>query len=184
MSFKSNIFRVSISFLLVACFAVGGFADTIRLKDGSKVKGKIVGFSGGKFVVAVGEGTRRREMTFIAADIDSIEFDTPRSPATNVMASDRTTSTARPEDTRVAQKSVPDPIVEEEEVVSDTSTPAEPQASKPIAATNSPSATAPSNKKVSFGKPVALAVKVLAEKEAAGVYGLCIVTDEAAHRVK
>ena len=28
------------------------------------------------------------------------------------------------------------------------------------------------------------AVKVLAEKEAAGVYGLCIVTDEAAHRVK
>ncbi|HUR99639.1 MAG TPA: hypothetical protein VMZ26_16355 [Pyrinomonadaceae bacterium] len=28
------------------------------------------------------------------------------------------------------------------------------------------------------------AVKLLSEKEAAGVYGLCIVTDEAAHRIK
>src|SRR5215212_9202660 len=108
MSFKSNIFRASISFLLVVCFAVGGFADTIRLKDGSKVKGKIVGFSGGKFIVAVGEGARRREMTLVAADIDSIEFDTPRSPPTNVMASDRVTLPARTDNNNVAQKPVPE----------------------------------------------------------------------------
>src|SRR5215210_6223597 len=113
MSFKSNIFRASISFLLVVFFAVGGFADTIRLKDGSKVKGKIVGFTGGKFIVAVGEGVRRREMTFVAADIDSIEFDTPRAPTTNVMASDRTTSPVRTEDNNVAQKPVPEPVIEE-----------------------------------------------------------------------
>jgi len=168
MSFKSNIFRASISFLLVVCFAVGGFADTIRLKDGSKVKGKIVGFSGGKFIVAVGEGSRRREMTLVAADIDSIEFDTPRSPGTNVMASDRTTSPVRPDANTVAQRPVPQPVVEEEEAVVVPSIPAEKQTSKPatIPAANPPVTT--SNKRVSSGKPVALAVKVLADNTANG----------------
>ena len=169
MSFKSNIFRASVSFLLVACFAVGGFADTLRLKDGSKVKGKIVGFSGGKFIVAVGEGSRRREMTFVAADIDSIEFDTPRSPGTNVMASDRTTSAARPNGPIVAQKPVPEPVIEEEEPAAGSSTPAE-AVSKPapVTTSNPPVTTASTNKKVSFGKPVELAVKVLADNTANG----------------
>jgi hypothetical protein len=60
------------------------------MKDGSKVKGKIVGFTGGKFVIAVGDGSRRREMTLVASDVESIDFDTPRSPDTNVLASNRT----------------------------------------------------------------------------------------------
>ncbi|HUR96758.1 MAG TPA: LecA/PA-IL family lectin [Pyrinomonadaceae bacterium] len=169
MSFKSNVFRAAISFLLVVCFGAGAFADTIRLKDGSKVKGKIVGFSGGRFVVAVGEGSRRREMTFVAADIDSIEFDTPRSASTNVLASDRTPSTPSRPDTRVAQKPVPEPVIEEEESATVPSTPVRAPASKPAIVTNSnPAAGTASNKKVSFGKPVALAVKVLADNTANG----------------
>ncbi|MEO8572436.1 MAG: LecA/PA-IL family lectin [Pyrinomonadaceae bacterium] len=170
MSFKSIIFRALVSFLLVVSFAVAGFADTIRLKDGSKVKGKIVGFSGGKFVVAVGEGSRRREMTLVAADIDSIEFDTPRSPATNVMASDRTTSTARPDDIKVARTPVPEPVIEEEDVVSvPSAAPAGTAAPKTSVVTNSnlPAQTA-SNKKVAFGKPLAIAVKVLADNTSNG----------------
>jgi hypothetical protein len=50
-------------------------ADTIRLKDGSIIKGKIVRFTGGNFSVEIGEGSRRREMTFSAAEIESIQFD-------------------------------------------------------------------------------------------------------------
>ncbi|MEP6703925.1 MAG: hypothetical protein ABJB34_03885 [Acidobacteriota bacterium] len=34
------------------------------------------------------------------------------------------------------------------------------------------------------GETYAAAVKILVEKEAAGVYGLCIITDEAAARMK
>ncbi|MEO6334009.1 MAG: LecA/PA-IL family lectin [Pyrinomonadaceae bacterium] len=172
MSFKSNIFRASISLLLVVCFAAIGFADTIRLKDGSKVKGKIVAFSGGKFVVAVGEGSRRREMTLVAADIDSIEFDTPRLPATNVLVSDRTTSTVRPDEGRRAQRPVPEPVIEEEEAVTVPSVTARPtQAGNvnraPSAETNRTAAPVAS-KKVSFGKPVALTVKVMADNTANG----------------
>jgi hypothetical protein len=155
MSFKSNIFRASVSFLLVLCFGLGVFADTIRLKDGSKVKGKIVSFSGGKFIIAVGEGSRRREMTLLAVDVDSIDFDTPRSPASNVMASNRAASPAQAEDRRVADnKPVATPVEEEDQVVSVPSEPVK---------------TAPSStKRVSYGKPVELAVKVLADNTANG----------------
>ncbi|MEO8041558.1 MAG: LecA/PA-IL family lectin [Acidobacteriota bacterium] len=154
MSFRSNIFRASTSLLLVVCFGIGAFADTIRLKDGSKVKGKIVSFSGGKFIVAVGDGSRRREMTLMAADIDSIDFDTPRSPASNVLASNRTTSSVPVEDRRIADdKPVAPPVEEEDQVVS-----------VPTATQTTPSTT----RKVSFAKPVELAVKVLADNTANG----------------
>lgn len=155
----------------MVCFGMGAFADTIRLKDGSKVKGKIVGFSGGKFIIAVGEGSRRREMTLVAAEIDSIDFDTPRSPTANVLASNRNTSLPpaenkpvadskpippRIEDKTVADtKPVPQPVEEEEEVVTVP-------ASAPV---HTPPTT---NKKVSFGKPVELAVRVLADNTANG----------------
>ena len=75
MLFKSNILRVVFSLLLVFSLVAIAFADTIRLKDGSIIKGKIVSFSGGKFVVAMGEGTHRRELTFTASEIESIQFD-------------------------------------------------------------------------------------------------------------
>src|SRR6266404_2638375 len=84
MLFKSNVSRVVFSLLLVLSLSVITFADTIRLKDGSIIKGKIVTFSDGKFVIAMGEGSRRRELTFTAAEIESIQFDTPAAvPQTN-----------------------------------------------------------------------------------------------------
>ncbi len=154
----------------MVCFGIGALADTIRLKDGSKVKGKIVGFSGGKFIVAVGEGSKRREMTLLAADIDSIDFDTPRSPGANVLASNRNTSVPPVDDRQVADskpiarpvekkpvadsKPIPQPVEEEEEVVSVPS---------------SPVSTPPSTtRKVSYAKPVELAVRVLADNTANG----------------
>lgn len=67
--------RLASAFFLLATLAVGSFADTIRLKDGSIIKGRITTFGGGKFVVVVGEGARRKSMSFGAGEIDSIEFD-------------------------------------------------------------------------------------------------------------
>lgn len=51
------------------------FADTLKLKDGSIIKGKITKFGGGKFTVAMGEGSRRKELVFSAGEIDTIQFD-------------------------------------------------------------------------------------------------------------
>jgi hypothetical protein len=51
------------------------FADTIRLKDGSIIKGKIISFGEGKFTIVIGDGTRQRQMNFFADEVESIEFD-------------------------------------------------------------------------------------------------------------
>ena len=65
---------VSLSVVILLCVSV--FADTIRLKDGSIIKGRITAFTGEKFTIAIGEGTsRRRELSFDAEEIDSIAFD-------------------------------------------------------------------------------------------------------------
>lgn len=68
-------YRTITAALLALVLATGVFADTIRLKDGSTIKGRIVAFSGGKFIIAVGEGSRRREITLTAGEVESIEFD-------------------------------------------------------------------------------------------------------------
>lgn len=77
MQIRTLVSRGFISSLLVLALATLALADTIRLKDGSVIKGKIVGFVGGKFVVTVGEGARRRELKYLAADVESVKFDEP-----------------------------------------------------------------------------------------------------------
>jgi hypothetical protein len=69
--------RVVLSLTLLLTFCVAAFADTIRLKDGSVVKGRVIGFKDGKFVVVIGEGSRERQMTFFADEIDKIDFEAP-----------------------------------------------------------------------------------------------------------
>ena len=76
--FTRSLFLRSIgAAALVGVLSFSAFADTIRLKDGSIIKGKITGFSGGSFTVVIGEGQRRRELVFTAAEIESIQFDSP-----------------------------------------------------------------------------------------------------------
>jgi len=82
MSIGSISVRFLASLIVVGALAAGSFADTLKLKDGSIIKGKIVSFRDGKFVVAIGEGARRREMSFFAAEIQSIVFDAASTPAT------------------------------------------------------------------------------------------------------
>lgn len=64
-----------VTLILITGLAAVAFADTIRLKNGSILYGKIISFSGGKFVMLIGAGERQREMTFFADEIESIEFD-------------------------------------------------------------------------------------------------------------
>lgn len=89
MSFKSNFFRVVAAACLVFSVSAMAFADTIRLKDGSIIKGKIVSFAGGRFVVAVGS----RQLNFSANEVESITFDADSMPSSNVKTSNDNNST-------------------------------------------------------------------------------------------
>jgi hypothetical protein len=93
MLLKSKIIRVVCAFCLVFSMTVLAFADTIRLKDGSVIKGKIISFGDGKFTVVIGEGTRTRRLDFNADEIESISFDSN----TNAAASEQTYRNSSPQ---------------------------------------------------------------------------------------
>jgi hypothetical protein len=67
--------------LLLVAVVVGAsltaLADTIRLKDGTVIRGQIIGFKNEQFTILVGTGARGRKsrMTVYIEDVDSIEFD-------------------------------------------------------------------------------------------------------------
>jgi hypothetical protein len=92
MPLGTRSIRFVISLMLTAVLAVSAFADTVRLKDGSIIKGKITSFDSGKFVVVIGEGSRRREMAFMASEIESIQFDPPSMNPQNTSPSPRPAS--------------------------------------------------------------------------------------------
>jgi len=74
------VFKLFALAILVLGLATAALADTVRLKDGSIIKGRIVSFNGGKFVMVIGQGDRQREMTFFVDEIESIEFDGGTAP--------------------------------------------------------------------------------------------------------
>ena len=63
--------------LVLSLGAVVVVADTIRLKDGTVIRGQIIGFRDQQFTVLIGSGSRgrRSRITLYMEDVDSIEFD-------------------------------------------------------------------------------------------------------------
>jgi hypothetical protein len=83
----NSIGRWFVSLALISILSVTVLADTLRLKDGSIIKGRITTFADGRFVVVVGDGERRRELSFPAADVASVTFDGPLARPTMTNAS-------------------------------------------------------------------------------------------------
>jgi hypothetical protein len=83
MFLKSKFFRACVALSLLLCLGVLVLADTIRLKDGSVIKGKIIAFRDGQFVVSIGDGARSRQMTFFADEVEAVEFDSTATSAAN-----------------------------------------------------------------------------------------------------
>jgi hypothetical protein len=73
-----SLARPLLALALVAALGFAALADTIRLKDGTVIRGEIVGFRDQQFTVLVGStgrSGRRSQMTLIVDDVESIEFD-------------------------------------------------------------------------------------------------------------
>lgn len=174
MSNKSNLVRVICALFLAFSISVTAFADTIRLKDGSIIKGKIVSFSGGKFTVAIGEGSRQREMIFYVSEIESIQFDSQQAQPENVKIASQPVST----NTKIKYPQ-PEKISNPPKVVLTDNTPAAktPSTTPPLAKTTpvitipeetSEADPVPATISVSKTKPIELSVKVLADNTANG----------------
>jgi len=149
MSFKSNFFRPALALSLILSFGFAVFADTIRLKDGSIIKGKIVTFGGGRFTVVIIDGTRRRQMNFTAAEVESISFDEATNQTSNQAAQTGGNT-----------------------VDSQTSTPQTAPTPAPVqnggSPAASPAANTPANSPAAPLKPITLNVPVLADNTSNG----------------
>jgi hypothetical protein len=79
------------SFALVFALLVPALADTIRMKDGNVIRGRVIGFKNQEFTVLVGSGRSRSIIS--VDDIESIEFDSATTAAAASLANDDTQPT-------------------------------------------------------------------------------------------
>ena len=92
--------NISFRLLLAAAVALSlvapTLADTVRLKDGSVIRGQVIGFRDQQFTIMIGGGARGRrgQTTVYAEDVESIEFDS-NTPPTDT-ASNSTTGNSQP----------------------------------------------------------------------------------------
>lgn len=155
--FSTNKFFRALSVLcLVLTVSVFAFADTVRLKNGSIFKGKIVSFGGGKFVLLISDGTRQRQMTFTADEVESITFDSETTMPSvvntsnpNYTSENKPTNSTTTTNNTTVKTSAPNNIPSESV-----------KKSVPPQSTNNNSTTAV--------KPIQLNVKVLADNTANG----------------
>lgn len=164
MLHKFHTARYLLSLGLIFVLSAAVFADTLRLKDGSIIKGRIVGFSGGKFTVSVGEGSRMRQMSFDASDVESIQFDAPLAKP-SVVTSDRTASAPVEKDPQYIETSAP-PKTVPRVITTDTTLKTNTQPTQ--VRTNPQPPPAKTNTTASSAKPVEVAVKVLADNTSNG----------------
>src|SRR3954469_19627368 len=70
-------FRLLLSILLLVSISTPLLADTIRLKDGSVIRGQVIGFKDQQFTILIGANARGRrgQTTVYVEDVESIEFD-------------------------------------------------------------------------------------------------------------
>ena len=70
-------FRLLLSTLLLVAISTPLLADTIRLKDGSVIRGQVIGFKDQQFTILIGANSRGRrgQTTVYVEDVESIEFD-------------------------------------------------------------------------------------------------------------
>ena len=191
MWLKSKAMRVFTSLLLVVCLGVTAFADTIWLKDGSRIKGKIVSFADGKFTVAIGQGARKRRMTFSVDEVQAIVFETPVDNSTLATNTSPNRSTTNPDTQSQRSTTYPntqsqrptgypnsqsqrsttqrpaqtDTTVITDDGVEETSTSV--NSSVKVTRPNSTPANPPT-RKVTYAKPIELSVKVHADNTANG----------------
>jgi hypothetical protein len=93
---NKRIFTTLVALMLVLTLSIVAFADTIRLKDGSVIRGQVIGFKDQQFVILVGAGARgrRSQITLYMEDVESIEFDSAGSSP--VIADNNVGQTSRP----------------------------------------------------------------------------------------
>src|SRR3954470_20909432 len=94
---KTFFVRLPLIVVVGLLMALPVLADTIRLKDGSVIRGQIVSFKNEQFTIVVGSGARgrRSRITVYMEDVESIDFDSAGGN-TSGPADDNSSNTSQP----------------------------------------------------------------------------------------
>ena len=97
-----QMLRPFFAIALILAVLTPALADTIRLKDGSVIRGQVIGFKDQQFTILIGSGAQgRRSRTLIyVEDIESIEFDAATTSAASSLANEPVSSDTSVPDTQ------------------------------------------------------------------------------------
>ena len=111
-------FRLLLSTLLLVSISTPLLADTIRLKDGSVIRGQVIGFKDQQFTILIGGNARGRrgQTTVYVEDVESIEFDGNNGNSGNPSTMDDSTARNNPPPTMSRPSS---PVREPDNTTSD-----------------------------------------------------------------
>jgi hypothetical protein len=87
---RKNFVTPILALALIMCFGLLAVADTIRLKDGSVIRGKVISFKDQQFTVLIGNNARgrRSSVTLYMEDVESIEFDSATGAAVSAITNE------------------------------------------------------------------------------------------------
>lgn len=93
---SKKLFAMVLAFGLLLSASASIFADTIRLKDGTTLRGQIIGFRDQQFTVLLGSGARNRRSRIMLymEDVESVEFDAATNASVSTDAGDTTYNNA------------------------------------------------------------------------------------------
>ncbi|MGH9901301.1 MAG: hypothetical protein ACRD68_05610, partial [Pyrinomonadaceae bacterium] len=99
---KRNFATPFFAAALALALSATALADTIRLRDGTVIRGQIVSFRDQQFTVLIGSGARgrRSRITLYMEDVESIEFDAAEGSVTTSAGGNDDTATGTPDSTR------------------------------------------------------------------------------------
>lgn len=105
-------FRLLLSTLLLVSISTPLLADTIRLKDGSVIRGQVIGFKDQQFTILIGGNARGRrgQTTVYVEDVESIEFDSNNGNTGGPSTMDDSTARNNPPPTMSRPSSSPSPV--------------------------------------------------------------------------
>jgi len=138
---NKRIFTTLVALMLVLTLSIVAFADTIRLKDGSVIRGQVIGFKDQQFVVLVGAGARgrRSQIMLYMEDVESIEFDSAGN--TPIIADNNAGSSSRPVTPNTSRPPVQPPAQQQPNNSQDTGPDVDNTPSQPTGRQNSSQAS-------------------------------------------
>ncbi len=119
------IVRLLLSISLLLSLATPLLADTIRLKDGSVIRGTVIGFKDQQFTILIGGNARGRrgQTTVYVEDVESIEFDGATSSGPVTVPDDTTARNNPPQRTTISEPTPSEPRVDTQPVSASANNP-------------------------------------------------------------